>query len=210
MATFEIQCKSCGAKLSAGVGLIGRTVNCPKCNNPLIVTVPPEDIELAKTISVNTVDGQVAYAEPPLQRRRYRPATDKQKAFAVDLGIDFAPDINAHDISILIDKALDHEYETDKDKIELHLKTLNQCSEDDLLAELTKRGSRAFVVSWPVNQDFAERTEWHINGGEGVTAEIIDFVLVQLLYAKAKQAGVPSHDITRFIDFLAQCSKEPV
>jgi hypothetical protein len=209
MATFEIQCKSCGAKLRAGVGLIGKTVNCPKCNNPLTVAVPPEDIELAKTISVNTVDGQVADAEPPSKRRRYRPATEKQKEFATDLGIEFAPDINAHDISILIDKALDHEYETDRDKIELHLKTLKQCDQSEMLAELVKRGLHAFIISWPTEQEHTNKTEWQLNGAEGVTMDFVRFALVQLIYEYARQDGVDFDDVGQFLKFMARSAKRP-
>src|ERR1700733_13499416 len=157
MSAIEIECPSCGAKLRAGAGLIGKTVDCPKCHKSINVSQPPSDIEPAKSTVVNTVDGKLAEVTVPAKRRRYRPATDKQKAFATELGIEFAPDVNAHDISIMIDKALDREYETDKDKVELRLKTLSQCDESEMLAELQRRGSHAFMITWKIEEEHTDR-----------------------------------------------------
>ncbi len=106
-SAIQIQCPSCGAKLRARESLVGKTVSCPKCKQS--VSIPevapsPAAVEAIRPTSVNTIDGTLGYAIPT-KRRRERPATDKQKEYATDLGIEFDDGISAKKISAMIDAA---------------------------------------------------------------------------------------------------------
>lgn len=85
MQTIDVVCGNCGSKLVAKERIAGKTVPCPKCDNPVLV--PPIDI--------------------PLKPSRTRRATERQKEYAKSLGIDFPADIDRAAISELIDATLD-------------------------------------------------------------------------------------------------------
>ncbi|MEX2091133.1 MAG: hypothetical protein WD971_00575 [Pirellulales bacterium] len=83
---MKVICKSCGVNLKAPEQLAGKTAKCPKCGSP--VHVPDA---------------------PPLRANNARipPATERQKEYASELGIEFPPDIDRRAISKLIDAAVE-------------------------------------------------------------------------------------------------------
>lgn len=83
----SITCGNCKSELKVKQRLAGRDINCPKCGNAITVTsatLPP----------------------PEAKKSDIPPATERQKEFALTLGISFSPDINRRDISALIEKAI--------------------------------------------------------------------------------------------------------
>jgi hypothetical protein len=82
---MKVVCNSCGVNLKAPEELAGKTAKCPKCGNP--VDVPTVLTRKSKT--------------------SIPPATERQREYAIELGIDFPPDINRRDISKLIDAAVE-------------------------------------------------------------------------------------------------------
>ena len=78
-AIFSFNCPSCGSRLSGKPKHVGRSMPCPKCKGTLTVPESP-----------NTT----------------QPATDKQKAFAIELGIEFPDDIAKDGLSKMIDAAV--------------------------------------------------------------------------------------------------------
>jgi hypothetical protein len=89
---YEFPCPSCNALLRAKPDLAGSIVACPKCSAQLAVPAPPA-----------ASDGKAA------EEKKVRPATDKQKAYARELGLSFDDDIDRRAISKLIDGALGKE-----------------------------------------------------------------------------------------------------
>lgn len=77
---MKLTCPSCGAGLNVPEQHAGKKGKCPKCSNVIDIPMPA--------------------APPPIP-----PATEKQKSYARELGIDFPADINRREISALIDEA---------------------------------------------------------------------------------------------------------
>ena len=125
--TIAFECTSCNARLQAKPKLAGKTLACPKCKAQLIVPQPET-------------------AAPPIAEsaeKKAPPATEKQKAFATELGISFPDDIDRRAISALIDDALakqdDARYQRlnalqhkeSKIREELRDEILAECDEED-------------------------------------------------------------------------------
>ncbi|MCC7083435.1 MAG: hypothetical protein IT427_00330 [Pirellulales bacterium] len=183
---LQVQCPSCDSTLNAPDGLIGKTAACPKCKQPVNIAAP---------------DPVAAPAPEP--KRRSRPATEKQKAFATELGIIFDEGISAKDISAMIDAALDREERMEEGAIEPHLKTLRKCTESELIDEMGKRGYQAFMVFWE-----EEITGTRIMSTDGLASEQIRQALVIILYEYARQAGVEFEDAgQQLLAFLAKCAR---
>jgi|GEM_PF-2473693 len=84
--TFRIECSHCNTSLKVKKELAGRKGKCPKCGTKIVIPIPLDE-------SPET--------SPPIP-----PATERQKEFASSLGIEFAPDINRREISVLLDRAV--------------------------------------------------------------------------------------------------------
>ena len=129
--TLKITCGACGASLNVDEKHIGKKGNCPKCGKAVEIVDPQE-----KT-----------------RKKKPRPASDRQKAFATDLGITFDDSISSREISKLIDAALAREEALESGEIEKHLKNLAKAEPNEMVAELERRGISAFMFCW----DDAER-----------------------------------------------------
>jgi len=126
--TIAFECSSCNARLQAKPKLAGKTLACPKCKAQVVVPQPEA--------SAAPITESAEKKPPP-------PATEKQKAFATELGISFPHDIDRRAISALIDDALakqdDARYERlnalqDKEnniREELRDEILGECDEED-------------------------------------------------------------------------------
>jgi hypothetical protein len=124
--TLRITCGGCGASLNVDEKHLGKKGKCPKCGEPVQISAPTE-----------------------VQRtRKRRVATDRQKAFATDLGIHFEDNISSREISKLIDAALAREEALERGEIEQHLKTLAKAKPNEMVAELERRGISAFMFCW--------------------------------------------------------------
>jgi len=75
--SIPVTCRSCTAKFAAPEEAAGKTAHCPKCGGPIAVPVPPRPL-----------------------------ATEKQKDYARELGIEFPASIDRKTISKLIDEAV--------------------------------------------------------------------------------------------------------
>jgi len=82
---MKVVCGACGVNLKAPDELAGKNAKCPKCGN---------------SVQIPATSAQKRKAPIP-------PATERQKKYARELGIDFPPDINRRDISNLIDAAIE-------------------------------------------------------------------------------------------------------
>jgi len=124
--TIAFTCTSCNSRLQAKPKLAGKTLACPKCSTQL--TVPEQ--------TPDTPASEAQPKKPPL-------ATEKQKDFARELGVDFPDDVDRKTISEMIDEALakqdDARYERlnelqDKESAireELRAEVLAECDEED-------------------------------------------------------------------------------
>jgi hypothetical protein len=79
---MQTRCGECNAKLNVRDDLAGKRARCPNCKTELEIPSLEE-------------------SKPPIP-----PATEKQKKFALELGIECPAGINRRDISTLIDEAL--------------------------------------------------------------------------------------------------------
>lgn len=135
---FQLTCPGCGAIHAVDEQYVGKMGKCNKCGTRILLQ--PQPIEKAS-----------APPTPPAQaksRRKDRPATDKQKAFALDLGIEFEEGISAKRLSQLIDAALAYEEAVDSGQVEVQLKTLRKCEPSDMVEALRNRGESAILVHW--------------------------------------------------------------
>ncbi|HZZ27572.1 MAG TPA: hypothetical protein VFE46_06145 [Pirellulales bacterium] len=116
---IKIQCPTCGAQMLAGINLAGHIVRCLKCSHD--VQIP--NVNCESHISINT--GPDRNEELlTFSRRHDRPATEKQKIFADELGIEYSTDISCRELSHKIDSALDRYYGDANKEIDASLKTL--------------------------------------------------------------------------------------
>ena len=152
--TIAFECTSCKSRLQAKPKLAGKTLACPKCSTQLVVPqveAPAVTEEIANT------------KKPPL-------ATDKQKAFATELGIAFPDDIDRRTISKLIDDALEKQVDGRYDRLndlqdkenkirdELRDEIMAECDEEDprmsvatteqILEALARRDTGAILITF--------------------------------------------------------------
>jgi DNA-directed RNA polymerase subunit M/transcription elongation factor TFIIS len=125
--SFQITCNKCAALLNVDEKNIGKTGKCFKCGNRIEIISPNNDKQNDTLIENKP-------------KRAVRSATEKQKEFARDLGIEFDENINMREISKLIDAALAREEALTPEEIELHLKTLPKSSPDEMIDEIQRRG----------------------------------------------------------------------
>ena len=158
--SIRLKCGHCNASLVAKPASRGKTLKCPKCKGS--VSVP---VEAAKA-----TDGEKSSSD-------WR-ATNKQKAFAKSLEIQFEDNVTRGEISALIDSALEKqkldryqelddinnrrndayvalreeaENEVDEDNPRLSIATVEQ-----MLSELVQREEGAIIVTF----------EWGCHDGE--------------------------------------------
>ncbi len=82
-ARIEIVCSTCKVALSVKAALAGKRVKCPKCG------------------------GELEIKKPPTPKKKAPLATERQKEFALELGIVFPDDITRPEISELIAEGVD-------------------------------------------------------------------------------------------------------
>jgi predicted RNA-binding Zn-ribbon protein involved in translation (DUF1610 family) len=125
---MKVVCGSCGTHLKANDELAGKTAKCPKCGNPIEIQVD----------------------RPRGERVRISPATDRQKDYAVSLGIEFSPDVNRKDISKLIDAVVQKEDDERFDRLEELSRRENKAWQEmreEVLAEIDEEDCRLSVAS---------------------------------------------------------------
>jgi len=148
MINFE--CFSCHTKLKAKDSVAGKKIKCPKCG--VVVEIPA--------------------VEPP-DKPAPLPATEKQKDYALSLGIKFSPDITKSEISKLLDiaveKQTDERYEK-LDKIrdreyeayeEIKKEVLEEIDEEDcrlskatdeqILEKFEEQDLGAILITFPID-----------------------------------------------------------
>lgn len=125
--TIAFECTACKSRLNAKPKLAGRTLACPKCSEQLTVPQP------------KSLEGQPL----PISTDASPLATEKQKAFATELGIEFPEGIDRRMISKMIDEALvkqeDARFERlnllrdgeDRVRDELRNEIMGECDEED-------------------------------------------------------------------------------
>ncbi|WP_436717215.1 hypothetical protein U8335_09500 [Roseiconus lacunae] len=161
LTQYEFRCQSCDASLRANPKLAGRTLACPKCETEIVVPSP---------IQASTAGTKAIKKGPP-------PATDKQKAYATQLGIEYPDDIDIRAMSQLIDEAqlrqederyerLDELQKKESDvREQLRAEILSECDEEDarlsvatkeqMLDELDERDIGAILITL----DYGELTD---------------------------------------------------
>jgi predicted nucleic acid-binding Zn-ribbon protein len=125
--TISVVCPSCSSQFNAPDEAAGKTGHCPKCGSPILIPVP---------------------SRPP--------ATQRQKDYARELGIDFAPDIDRRAISRLIDDAIAkrdceridrlNEIES-REAIVAEGLRLRDATTDEMMNELCERGLAAVLIT---------------------------------------------------------------
>jgi hypothetical protein len=221
---FNLTCRGCGAVHKVDERLIGKTGRCSMCGERMPIVAPvtePPSIFGPDFVPPAVNDGGAA--EKPLARaaeetpshetraeepkvaervrdRRTRPATERQKAFARDLGIEFREDINAREISVLIDAALEREERIATGEIDEHLKTLPRAEPGDMTAEMEPRGYRAYMVYWPATPATQGRTDYALVGANTSIHEINKHMFLHLMES-AQREGL---DLIQFIGKIAE------
>jgi hypothetical protein len=169
---IQVKCGSCGVTFSVDEKYVGKTGKCAKCGNriPIVAPSSPEEEDAGKSSGVS--------AElPPLPqkpKRSPRLATEKQRAFAEDLGIRFDETISSREISTLIDAAITRQdgIASGELLIESHLKTLNESQPSDMVEAMRKRGMCAFMFHW--DPDEAAASAHDVGGKFSVTISFSD------------------------------------
>ena len=103
---IQVNCPSCRASLNVKDGFAGKSGKCPKCGE--IIQVPEPTPQPASGVAKPKSTGEGT----PIP-----PATERQKEYARELGINFDDKINRRGISKLIDQAV-------KERDEQRLKSL--------------------------------------------------------------------------------------
>ncbi len=156
---IKFECFSCHTKLKAKDSVAGKNIKCPKCG--VVVEIPavePPD----KPAPLPTPDKPA-----PL------PATEKQKDYALSLGIKFSPDITKSEISKLLDikvgdqideryKRLDDltnreskAYDEMKEEILANLDVdecmLSTATESQVMEKYEEQDLGAILITFPIN-----------------------------------------------------------
>ncbi len=154
---YRIACPFCGARLSAKPKLAGRQLACPKCNGEFIVPSPPDTSPLPPP-------------EPPLPTADSKPAkrippTEKQIAFATELGVEFAEDIDRRDLSKLIDAAIIKRDDERFQRLDEIQEKENQVREElraEIMAECDQEDPRLSVAT---SEQIVESLDQRMIGG---------------------------------------------
>jgi hypothetical protein len=119
-------------------------------------------------------EGELLASKPT---RKARPASERQKAFATDLGIQFDESVSARDLSTLIDAALAREEAITTGGIEDHLKVLTECEPSDMVKEMERRGCCAFMQYWDQHQDVEDFTT-KIAMSDNLKLDMVEFMAI--------------------------------
>jgi len=199
---IQLVCSGCNAKITAKDKLAGKRVKCPKCQTVL-------DIPVAEVEDLSPTPQETSKPIPP--------ATDRQKEYALSLGIEFAPDINRREISELINEAVEKRDEERFRKLEelsdreseawneIRREVLAQIDEEDcrlskatpmqIVEELGTRGQGAVLITFELDEveDFENLTGMHFVvsfSDDTMTEDEVMMVLGTLGYsAFEKQTG---------------------
>lgn len=160
---MKVICGSCGVNLKARDELAGKTAKCPKCGSAV----------------------EVPTARPRPTKGNVPRATERQKEYATELGIDFSPDIDRRAISELIDVAVQKRDDERYDKLEelsdresqawkeMRESVLEEIDEEDcrlsraqpsqMIEELSNRGRCSVLITFDFDDvsDFGDLTGAH-------------------------------------------------
>ena len=158
---YDFQCTSCNTPLRAKPKLAGRTLACPKCKVEIVVPEAPS--------SQPAVDPPAKPGPPP--------ATEKQKAYATQLGVEFADEIDVRSMSKLIDDAQLKQEDARYDRLnelqrkesdireELRAEVMAECDDEDarlsvatteqMISELEDRDIGAILITF----DYGDLTD---------------------------------------------------
>jgi DNA-directed RNA polymerase subunit RPC12/RpoP len=88
---LTIICPSCSAKIKAPDAAIGKTVKCPKCSSPMIISAPPPEPEIVEAVEVAAPVEEEAPPRPRKKSRRDdgkpRPKKNSNQGVIVGLSI---------------------------------------------------------------------------------------------------------------------------
>ncbi|MCB9922543.1 MAG: hypothetical protein H6822_10195 [Planctomycetaceae bacterium] len=171
-----ITCIDCNAKITAKDKLAGKRVKCPRCGATLQIP----------SASSDKAPGDESSSTP------IPTATARQKEYARTLGIDFPADINVHDISNLIDAAVQKRDDERFDKLnelsdreseawnKMRTELLAEIDQEDcrlsqatprqMVDELASRGRGAVLITF----DFAEVEDFEHLSGVGFEMEFCE------------------------------------
>lgn len=189
-ARIETVCSACKVALSVKAALAGKRVKCPKCG------------------------GELEIKKPPTPKKKAPLATERQKEFALELGIVFPDDITRPEISELIAEAvekrdekrfnrldkLEHRerevFEQVREQLRAELgeedERLSIASPEQMVAALTERGFATVLILIPRDQieDFKDLrgAEVEMPSSNEMTEEDIESVITQIAntYMKAR------------------------
>ncbi len=163
--TIRTVCSSCEAVLNVKDEYAGKRGKCPKCGEAVHVPEAAEE-ESAKSPTP-----------------RVPPATERQKVYATQLGIEFDENINCREISELIDAAVERRDEERYQRLEQLQQgesearakmreevlrelddedpRLNNASPQDMVQEISNRGDAAIMITFDpgaVDENFGAGT----------------------------------------------------
>jgi hypothetical protein len=150
----------------------------------------------AEDVPPETQESPQESPKPNKRRREPRLASERQKAFARDLGIEFPADISLQDMSKLIDATLEYESRIDAGEIETHLKTLHKCEAQDMVGEMERRGKFAVLFSWSPPDEADGSYQINVNFSNNLTQEeafeMAGSVALKARYGKLKEGPSPA------------------
>lgn len=189
-----VVCGGCGAGFNVDEKFLGRTAKCGKCGaripiqaSPAIAPPPNPSERLEVSSQASQPDESREDEQPKTIARKPRPASEKQKAYAHDLGIEFDESITSRDISRLIDAAVAREDAIDLGEIEARLKTLRNAKPSEMAKELFRQGKSAFLVSWLPEE---EGENCSISFTDNVTQDDAFRAMVTILFRIAEQREI--------------------
>ena len=120
--------------------------------------------------------------------RTLPPATEKQKAFARDLGIQFNEEINIEDMSNLLDAAIEERKSLLDGGADRKIKLLVDAEPGEMTAELERRGLQSFVCTWKLKDMVGDHAEANFvcqeSVGEFMVYRVILTMTLQLMTKK--------------------------
>jgi len=187
---IQVTCSGCGATFNVDEKHIGKTGKCAKCGNrvPIVPVLDEEEEEpLVTHVELPPL--------PPKPNRPPRRASEKQKAYAADLGIVFDENITSREISKLINAALAREDGIDYGEIQIekYLKTLNKCEPSDMVDAMQKRGMCAFMFYWSPQEARTENDfDVNISFSDNLTERQVHKMAIRHVVRLAMLHKVPS------------------
>lgn len=120
--------------------------------------------------------------------RTLPPATEKQKAFARDLGIEFSQEINIEEMSNLLDAAIEKRKFLLDGGADKKITLLVDATPGDMTAELLRRGLQSFVCTWKLEDMVGDHVEANFvcdeSVGEFMVHRVIMLTTLQMMVQK--------------------------